>query len=281
MTALVYCIGGLGNLFFQYKYVKYLNYNQIPAILVAKDSSPQDILSLIFKELDGQFCFAQRFKYQFNMLRFRRGLRLDRLPVLDRKLLLSRHFICGYFQSPYSLEEDLLMISSLKSNVRGHIYQKELSSLRYIAVHVRRGDYHNRKNRSIGILSLDYYLKALTHAFSFTGPLPFVIVSEHLSDAREVSRDLAKHGFSELEIDLNQLCGYDQGSLAGDLAVLMNATVLVIANSSFSAMAAQLSTSRLVLYPYPWFSSLLLSNTVLPVMRCQRWQPIHSSFMPC
>ena len=89
---------------------------------------------------------------------------------LDRDLEFVKNgfYVSGYFQTyKYleSLRENKIMPSLLIRNPSNWFIEtsQRLTATNPIVVHVRRGDYLSKENDFIGVLSLEYYLEAITY----------------------------------------------------------------------------------------------------------------------
>jgi hypothetical protein len=178
---------------------------------------------------------------------------------------------------PYSADSDKAILAYMLTRIQPGIFSSDNESQPYIAIHVRRGDYSAAKNKILGILSNDYYLRCMRYAASLYGQLPFVVISQYARDADDVSNYLSGHGYIPMaRADLGIT---SKARLVDDLSILSMARIIITANSSLSSMAAQLSKASLVLYPYPWFNSSVLSNSTLPILKTSSWEATPSEFL--
>lgn len=129
-----------------------------------------------------------------------------------------------------------------------------------VVIHLRRGDYQRLEN-SFGLLSFDYYLKALERLETYRGRLGKVFVFS--DDLGLVNRDFLPRLGKLYDIEAVK----PLGSPDQDLFAMSHASNFVIANSSFSWWAANLGSDqeeRKVVYPQPWFKESPFSNGLFP-----------------
>ncbi len=120
--------------------------------------------------------------------------------------------------------------------------EKVLSKSEFISLHLRRGDAVNYK-QTIGNLSFDYYKACLERVKPLHERLPLYIFSDDNAEAYALANSLNW-------VDVNIISGISDP--AENLLLFSKGKVLLIANSSFSAWASFLSTSReLIIAPRP------------------------------
>lgn len=171
--------------------------------------------------------------------------------------LLVGSTLRGYFQSwkyfPCYAQEIRVQIANVINP--SDWYQKLRtdyeSDSRWIALHVRRGDYLNSKIRDLhGIVAVDYYARAIEKIDSqFDTELPLKIFSDDSAAAQTIFRDF-KHRIEYIH--------EPPDSRPIETMLLMSmSSGLITANSSFSWWAAWLgeSATRPVVVPDPWFRS--------------------------
>lgn len=164
----------------------------------------------------------------------------------------------GYFQnSEYALQVRNIMKDYKISgfDIVGYLSARNYG--KYLAVHIRRGDYE--KERNFGLIPRDYYMKAIAIQLEQYPYDNIVIFSDDIEKAKKIihSSDFPNINYFE---DKNL-------SSAQVLAVMSNANGFVIANSSFSWWAAMLSASGFnrVFAPNPWFLKTKIHEQLLPV----------------
>ena len=116
----------------------------------------------------------------------------------------------------------------------------------YAAIHVRRTDYMEGDESYHPRLDLRYYEPALAH---FGSDQQFLVFSDDIPGAKELFRPLeGKH-----RIEYSQEPDY-----IADFRRLKTCAHFVIANSSFSSMAAILgdNPSKQIIAPMPWFGPI-------------------------
>lgn len=126
-----------------------------------------------------------------------------------------------------------------------------------IMIHIRRGDYA-KKPEVWGLLSKDYYAKALQISQERIGDRPIWIFSDDIRVAAEFRASIAG---SYCEV----VSSPSKKSAAEELVLMGAGGANVIANSSFSWWAASLSrSSKLVVAPTPWFRNGTSPDQLLP-----------------
>lgn len=150
-----------------------------------------------------------------------------------------------------SLEQ--LSSESLRMGIRMRKYPA-------VAVHVRRGDYI-QKSTSHGILSMDYYRRAISYIGQRVADARFYIFSD---DA-----DWCKQQFATLPNSqvVDHTCG--KGSQE-DLWLMSQCNHNIIANSTYSWWGAWLNTNpnKIVVTPERWFAGLVNDT---PDLRLESW----------
>ncbi|REE73008.1 glycosyl transferase family 11 [Rhodococcus wratislaviensis] len=168
----------------------------------------------------------------------------DRRSYYSNPVLLR-----GYFQNAApDIAADMDLISSIKSSIEeipevaqiGEVV-RNLGIDRYIAVHVRRGDYVKvpRNLERLGVCSADYYISAVD---ALAVSLPVLIVSDD-------------HAWCEENL-VNRIPNsrvFNGGSAWSDMSVISGASAVVLSNSTFSWWGAVLGQSSGVIFPTPWF----------------------------
>lgn len=129
--------------------------------------------------------------------------------------------------------------------VRGLGDPSAAETIKYAAVHVRRGDYvsNAKYNAIFGICSEKYYrhgIELLSQA------LPVVIVSDDVAWATEFAESIGPR-LAPITIST----GTDHFK---DLATLAGASELVLSNSTFSWWGAFLGRANKTICPTPWFT---------------------------
>lgn len=179
--------------------------------------------------------------------------------------------LVGYFQS-YRYIADTKVHSLLMSlrpkrvSSEFEYFSKIAGNTEILVVHVRRGDY--RKENTFGLLSRDYYRKAIELATQQKKYDEIWIFSDELQSAREiVPKDFHKNLRYPEEMIHDRSETFELMRLGSGY---------VIANSSFSWWAATLSKSPNchVISPTPWFSGRPSPSDLYP----KNWMLVGSEF---
>jgi hypothetical protein len=178
-------------------------------------------------------------------------------------------YIVGYFQSEKyfsNVRETLLdnfIIKKEKSDYFNMIKKKIESSKISCSIHVRRGDFINKKNIDIhGACSLDYYLKSIEimkskyqniSFFIFSDDMPWTKKNLNIKNAIYVENELNR--IPHEDIYLMTLCNHN-----------------IIANSSFSWWGAWLNKNinKLIIAPKIWFADYDLQKRTKDLI-CKDW----------
>jgi len=164
--------------------------------------------------------------------------------------------ILGYMQSWRYLERlDGARRDQLRSTIQRLGQARPLWAPNDVVLHVRRGDYLKPGVTEIhGVLGHDYYVEAVRclRSCGFDGQV-WVIAQDELPDA------------NELEIALGAPIKQVHGtSIWHDLALIVSAPSLAIANSTFSWMGGWLGPQeRPIVAPSPWFRETSYDTTDL------------------
>jgi hypothetical protein len=114
------------------------------------------------------------------------------------------------------------------------------------AIHVRRGDYLLHEN-SIGVLGTKYYEKAIRKVLEISKVNRFAVFSDDALAAHNLLSPLLPDD-TIWPLDLDSL------SASENLILMSAASCLVIANSSFSLLAALMAADEsLIIRPDVWF----------------------------
>lgn len=279
MNKFVFLRGGLGNQFFQWVYALNLN-NQgytvnLDTSFLRKIKNNQATgnleLEKIFKNLhlDKSNIFLK-----FNSLQplISRSLNILHLSSDDNSDK-SRKFNFGYYQNNQYFNEKI--ISIIKNSIDDIFFQRYVKpNNNYCAVHIRSGDYKNNKYnfQEIGILSSNYYKSALSELNKTHKGIDIVVISDDEKWAKEI--------FSEIKISNRIIYLSDINNQFSDwecaLSYLKNATALICANSSFSALSAYIGQHENIYYPSPWMQGSSLKN-ISPLEI--KWTAIQSEFI--
>ena len=145
--------------------------------------------------------------------------------------------------------------------------REELQSERWIAVHVRRGDYVGLQNL-YGLCGPRYFRSAFSAIPDKDKYSRVVVFSDDLNEARELLRDA--FSIPAVFIEPPTESGAEESLLLMSLA-----SAHIISNSSFSLWAALLSNGTdAVFYPDPWHKGMDTPSELVP----PNWKPIRSDF---
>ena len=159
-----------------------------------------------------------------------------------------------YFQHNFQYIIDLLEINKLKINIKN---QTKLNFNECISIHFRLGDYKSLQDCH-PILTIDYYIKALTELIKTTNKTVWNVIYYYEEDDTnyiEQNINILKHHFNDLNFiscDLN-LEDWEQ------MLQMSLCSHNIIANSSFSLWAAYLNENqqKKIFYPLLWFGPKL------------------------
>jgi hypothetical protein len=141
-----------------------------------------------------------------------------------------------------------------------------MRTLRPICVHIRGGDYKSL-NSTFGLLSFEYFEKAINRARSSGQESSQVWV--FTDDAEYVSAF-----FEGKNENYRILTSKETGDTLSTFSLMMNAKTLIIGNSTFSWWAAFANkNSPNVYYPDPWFK-----NFIQPEIPLMLWHPVVSEW---
>ncbi len=174
--------------------------------------------------------------------------------------LSSQHFK-GYFQTFRYLNELQLqgdfMISPKSPSLLFQHYLTEIQWTNPNVIHVRGGDYKSLSN-SVGLLGVQYYKEAITHATADKPTAPIWVFSDDLLFARRM--------LEQLNLEVDRIVLPNSGLTAAETLILISkCKSKVIANSTFSWWAAYLGTqTELVVAPNPWNRTSKVTNDLIP-----------------
>ena len=287
----IYLTGGLGNQLFQYSYGKFLssitgfelkidyrlgkprlNRELKPEIVdLIQDTSEfieNQFDNLFFSKITG-FRLSNALNSKFNKLNFLNVNILNALSNLIMSFYFKNRvrihastdigfskdpvdknksiFAIGYYQS-YKYVEKSEIKELVTNNFKGFISYDQFdliaNQVQPLVVHVRLGDY--KKEGSFGILSDNYYSEAIEIAFQKYQYGEIWLFSDEITNAKDVIPQNFQHlvrEFGDLSLSSSET-----------LAIMSLGFGFIIANSTFSWWAAQLSKNpQIVIAPYPWF----------------------------
>lgn len=186
-------------------------------------------------------------------------------------LLRGNTFISGYFQTYKHFEnvKKFSVVPELNSYLGSKEYSKMkeiLENEKPIIVHIRRGDYREFSN-SIGLLSGDYYAKAIKLAIELVGQQRIYC----MSDEDDFSiKFLDSLGFPNVKaISLPAGLAVHETLLLGTTA-----SVNVIANSTFAWWSGYLNETSIKIAPRKWFKAIKDPDELIP----DDWYRVESSW---
>jgi len=157
-------------------------------------------------------------------------------------------YLDGYWQNEayfLDIRESLLKDFKLKELLSRKVEASliDIKSSSSIAVHVRRGDYLNHPE--IGVLSVDYYKRAVGYINTKVNKPKFFIFSNDISWCKENFSFIEEATYIE-----------ESESELEDLELMKNCKHNIVANSSFSWWAAWLNESqdKIVIAPKQWMA---------------------------
>lgn len=173
------------------------------------------------------------------------------------------HYFQGYFQSyKYFAHSKLnaqnfFNFSSLPLSRYSDNILEKISNTNSVSVHIRRGDYLNKKTRDFhGLLGLEYYKSCIAYMNDKLDNAYFFLFSD---DPEWVELNLKDFSENIYIVKCSERPEWE------DLYLMSSSQHNVIANSSYSWWAAFLNGNRdkIVLGPAKWFISNLVSSESL------------------
>lgn len=184
--------------------------------------------------------------------------------ILDVKvkpsLLFRKSLLVGYFQVANYAEVMSGIVSEIPvtQNSDLHALISKAKEVNPLIIHLRRGDYASEKD--FGMLDIGYYQNAFSAFMKSTESSTckaIWIFSDEIDYARkalELDTELDHEWFSDIG-----------GSASTTLMAMSLGSSFIIANSTFSWWAAQLSrNSPAVYYPRKWFKNLDFNKALFP-----------------
>ncbi|AEX85630.1 Glycosyl transferase family 11 [Marinitoga piezophila KA3] len=165
-------------------------------------------------------------------------------------------YFYGYWQKKEYVDSQKNIIKEIGKNLLRYAYNKniyeEIIESNSIFIHIRRGDYLNKKNyRRFGnICTEDYYLQAIKFFLKnyYFSNLQFFI----FSNDKEWSKNFIMQNFSKVQGKFKIIYGKDP---LEDLALMSICKNSIIANSSFSWWGVKLNEKKeIVISPSKWIN---------------------------
>ena len=268
-------VGGLGNQLFQWAAANYYAHTTQKATILdltycsnrfkAHESSISDLVFDTTLELPTEINDNPITAYGTEWLASKnRYLNKARNLIQDRHVLRTTGYIedleaknpkifRGYFQTFKYLEMLNNFPLSVGLSATNFTYPTRGSD--EVAIHLRRGDYVALKD-SFGVLSNEFYLKAIDRLKQIMSPSRIVIFSNDMDAADSLARDIGP--LASVFRSISDI------SDATTLIELSGFNYIITANSSFSWWAATINKNKTVVYPKPWFRSLEEPKDLIP-----------------
>ena len=272
--------GGLGNQLFQYSFGRSLSFTETKDLYFYKMeqkespvSSPLEKFEIYLKYL-GSNEVAKFYKLPGlgSIPRLERKI-ISWFPVLNRNVYIEKELnyhkinhndaICydGYWQSfKYFTPIRDILINEIKLRdstiIPSEIYNN-IQNSNSVSMHIRRGDYLSKSNRSIYCTcDSEYYKKAITYVKTLVPDPVFYVFSNDLTWVKE---DFTF--FSELNIKYIEYNSEPSSDL--ELFLMKSCKHNIIANSTYSWWAAWLNSyeDKIVIAPASWYFGRLNETT--------------------
>lgn len=188
------------------------------------------------------------------------------VSYLLRRLSFLIQKWCWVYSALYQVSPDECVIDEIRVSLFGQrkLARSSCATQRYVAIHVRLGDYLNRKEReSIGLLPNVYYSKCLDLVANFGYPI-YIVSDGHQDLVRQYYPV-----FKTFDVKFKAL-----SDPMSDFKFLIEAEVLVLANSTFSAWAGYLGHRSLTLMPRSWFPAKPSDLAASQMRRLECWDLI-------
>ncbi|MBI2617099.1 alpha-1,2-fucosyltransferase [Candidatus Gottesmanbacteria bacterium] len=185
--------------------------------------------------------------------------------TFDKRILTvsDNSYLSGFWQSEKYFQEIrpvLLKEFTPKSppSYKNRLVLKKIPKSHAVSIHFRRGDYmeHVKANIIHGVLSLDYYYKAVEFIKRKVKNPHFYIFSDSIDWVKKYFKPKGVFTY----IDFNDAIDEYE-----DFRLMSACKYHIIANSTFSWWAAWLSQGKIVIGPEKWFRTPTLnSKDILP-----------------
>jgi Zn-finger nucleic acid-binding protein len=246
---LVNAVGGLGNLLFQffYAYSIALRYNL--EVVVNIDQNDESRESIYFYYLFDNIMRVKNIKDFYIIKESSKNYS----NLINNIPLNKNIFLTGYFQSTLYFKDNFNRIKKNFNcsilNIAKNIFNKWNNNKNIIGLHIRGGDYIQKKNYHL-LLNQDYYDKCLsycdlndTEIVLFTDDYKYaknkynynIYIKDIINKYIEPEYEYMKN-HPELEFFLLSLCN-----------------IIICANSTFSLWASYFSNANKVFIPKQWF----------------------------
>ena len=201
-------------------------------------------------------------QYNSNVLGFDHKVRELKPPII----------LTGYFQSWrffYAVKDKINQpIEILKPSEWYREFSAKAVLEKPIMLHIRRGDYTNPINSHFGLLSGNYYHKALEMLPKDVKLKPIWVFSDDPDRAKEILKDLPRYNFLWIKPPTSE-------SAVESLLLMSLGSANIIANSTFSWWGAMLNTTgHVVIAPSKWFKSQEDPRDLIP----DAWMRVESDW---
>jgi hypothetical protein len=166
-----------------------------------------------------------------------------------KNLNYSKKILSGYFQNYQYAEASWSQLQDKVQSRLGSEMPEEFKSMKYIAIHIRAGDYlSNDSTRQImGLTGFNYFKQALEILRKSLNIKNLVIVTD---TPCHVSQNIEEFKGFKTKIVSSE-------NIFTDLSIISKAEGVVMSNSSFSwwgAFIADKTLSAQIVAPKPWFN---------------------------
>jgi hypothetical protein len=293
----VQIIGGLGNQLFGYFAGRYLaekidaellidfsligvggpnhgvNIDQLELVGVRKDKNRHvNIFSKLVRRIHFKLIRTHKL-YNFATEIFFRQFH-SKVGGLDNRFMKldSPKVVFGYFQTWVYFAEVFKSTSTELQLIRPSdwfiLMEEKAKEVKPIMLHVRRGDYLVHLD-DFGMLSLDYYRKALDFAHQSFPEREVWVFSDEVQKAKDFLDPLADKNF-------HWITPPAESNGAESLILMARGSINIIANSTYSWWGAMLNQENpLVVAPSKWFKNQTDPEALIP----SHWTKIESSWI--
>lgn len=232
--------------------------------ITAQEATPEQIKQLSLYTTSYRLSRLYHYAFPSRSTEFKErtfGKYYPEVMEIERDMMYEGYWQHWEYFHPY--RESVISEFKLKQGLDErnlNLHQALLSKNNSVSVHVRRGDFLNKRIYK-GLCGKDYYLKAIAEAKRIAGnDADFYVFSNDLPWCRENLSDLiAAEHFHAVDRNTGQNSYKDM--------ILMGACrVNIIANSSFSWWGAYLNqrTDRQVIAPEKWINKKMPNPIQLP-----------------
>ena len=256
--------GGLGNQMFQYLFLNYIKNigSKVYADISLYSKTKMHSGFVLDKVFDVDLDFSNNDLILSNNKFIKKFLSLDfgKKTVISEENfnlnLLNKYSdirFVGYWQTSdfvkvmYSKIKDLFKFE-IDISVEAKLILESINNTCSVAIHIRKGDYVDKKNKDLfGLCSANYYSNAIKL-------LKLKTIRENklfvFSDDIEYSKELLGGELNFTFVELN--------NEIEELFLMHKCNHQIIANSTFSWWGATLNTNKdkIVVYPNPWYDKV-------------------------